>query len=299
VVSYNKHNGWQIIKNVKGLFIFAIITLIVFVNLVPGNAYVHSGDENYHVLHNCLPTGVGTYTNTTTDISINYYLPINSTQIKSFSYSLDENSNSTLSYLSKDATEAVIPSLTIQNFSKYIYYSISGPLENLANGNHTLRTFAYFIDGAVKSLWNQTFRVNTNFKEPQLIILSPQNQSTYTNEVPIVSNTNSNVIMAYYTFDSSSNNNWIPISGNATLTGLKEGYHTLTISVVTEANLQSVHADCRQTIEFYFDSSQNNLFLIMSNQTNIILIAVLTIAIVVIVVVFLYFKRNKVKDSNN
>lgn len=274
---------------------FALITLIVFVNLVTGNAYGPMEDGIYPVLHNCLPTGVGTYTNTTIDISINYYLPKNSTQIKSFSYSLDGNPNSTLSYISKDGTEAIVPSLAIQNFSKCIYYSISGPLENLANGNHALRTFAYLIDGAVKSLWNQTFRVDTNFKEPQLIILSPQNQSTYNNEVPIVFNTNSNVIMTYYTFDSSSSKNWIPISGNTTLTGLTEGHHSLTLFVVTEANTQSTQADCSQTIEFNFSSSQNYLLTLIGNQTNMALIAIWTVAIV-IVSVLLYFKRNKVKD---
>ncbi len=265
------------------LTIIAIISLMVIVNAMNAKALFGGGDGIYPVLSNCYPTGVGTYTNTTIDISINYYLPKNSTQINSYTYSLDEKSNSTLSYTAKDVAD-IFSSHSITDPSKYNHYSIYGTLENLTNDQHTLRTFAYFLNGTVKSLWNQTFRVNTNFKEPQLIVLSPQNQSTYNNGVPIVTNTNSKLLWAYYSLDSTSSETWVPFSGNMTLTGLSEGYHTLRISVKTEANAQSTQATSTQTVYFNFVSDKNALLIIL-------------IVIMAAVVAGLLFKMKKADNA--
>jgi hypothetical protein len=275
----------------------AIICFMTFLIMVSVNAQIPDAGECSSDLINCYPMGVGTYTNTSIDISMNYYLLKTSTQVRSFSYSLDGEPNSTLSYVSKDGSEAILPSLAMGAFSKYIYYYIYGPLENLTNANHRLQVYAYLLNETTWQIWNQSFRVNTEFVPPKLAVISPQNQSTYNNSVPIVFNTNSKVIWAYYGVDSSSRDTWTPLRGNTTLTGLTEGYHTLTIFVVTEANTQSTQASSEQTIEFNFRSSQNNPLLLINNQSNMTLIAVCAVVIIVIVAVLLYFKNIKAKAS--
>ena len=271
---------------------------MAFMNLVTVNAYLPEEDGIYTaVLSNCLPTG--TYTNASMDISINLYLLKNSTQIDSFSYSLDGASNSTLSHISKDGTEASVFLLSITDFSKYIYYSIFGSLENLANGNHRLQVYAYFLNGTARTIRNQPFMVNTDYVPPQLTVISPQNQSTYNNTVPLVFYTDSKVLWSYYSLDSSSSNtdSWIPFSGNMTLNGLSEGYHKLTISVQMEVNTQSARETCTQTVDFNFGSSQNNLLLSINNQENVVVIAIAVVAIVAVALV-IFYNRNKLKVSN-
>ena len=255
----------------------AIICAMIFVANV--RALDPFGDGIHTITSFHSPEPVGTYLETSIDISMDYYLQKILHRLILFP----------IAYWRFNATGFISKIADYPYSSNYLDYSISGKLTNLTNAEHKLWVYAYFSNGTEKIIHNgQPFRVNTNFEEPQLIVYSPQNQITYTDAVPIVFNTNSNVLMSYYSFGSSSSDNWIPFTGNTTLTGLSEGHHTLTIFVVTEANRQSTQADCRQTIDFDYSSSQNGgLMSMISNQANMILVTVILATIVIVAALML------------
>ena len=92
---------------------------------------------------------------------------------------------------------------------------------------------------------------------PILTVISPKNQATYTNQVPITYNINSKVIWSYYALDTvgePQSSDWKSFNANTTLTGLSQGSHKIVISVKTEANPPSVPVS-EQTISFNVDSS--------------------------------------------
>jgi hypothetical protein len=85
-------------------------------------------------------------------ISIEYnienYLP----QIDSFSFTLDNKPNSTLSFRISEVNMTVYSRDSPVRYVEGTKYTVSEPLENLANGNHTIIVYAYFSDGIVKSI---------------------------------------------------------------------------------------------------------------------------------------------------
>ncbi len=117
--------------------------------------------------------------------------------------------------------------------------SASGKLANLAEGNHNIIAYANLVDGRViKS--GCTFTVNTTFQCPEVTILSPLNQRTYTaKEVPLIYNIDGQVKYATYTLDNTSavNARVEGFVGNTTLSRLSEGQHTIYLSVLTELNI--------------------------------------------------------------
>ena len=247
----------------------------------------------YCTLHS--PSGVQTYTTTNVEIAMDYYQPINFTQIGSFCYSLDDNQNETLGFTSKVADK----SYGFMDYTwGYIDYYVSGELTNLTNAQHTITIYGYFSNETSTIIYNkQQFRVNTDFEEPQLIVSSPQNLSIYDNGVPLIYSTNSEILMAYYRLDSTSANlsdDWTTFSGNTTLTGLSNGSHRLTIFVVTEANTQSTQASCTETIDFSVNATENQT---NQNYTQLIILLIsLSSAVVVLLAVFL---RSHRKDRTN
>lgn len=142
-----------------------------------------------------------------------------------------------------DSNHKTIDNSIMLHFPFSSEYIISKTLTNLANDNYTFTIHAHYANGIVHVPLNSTFTVDTNFIEPKLTLLSPQNQTYNTDKVDVIYHVNSKVIWSYYAIDSISNSitneNWVPFKGNITLSGLSEGSHILAISVLTEASLHS------------------------------------------------------------
>ncbi len=149
-----------------------------------------------------------------------------------------------------DSNHKIIDSSLMLHVPLSTEYIISKTLTNLANGNYTYTINAHLANGTVHVPLNETFTVDSNFQEPKLTVLSPQNQTYNTTDIDVTFNVNSNLIWAYYRLDSSGQDSWTRFYGNMTLHGLAEGTHTLTISVKTEANEHSRNANSAQTVCF-------------------------------------------------
>jgi hypothetical protein len=227
------------------------------------------------------------YQNRTIDLSLDYGLPINWTQFNSFSYSLDGNINSTLTY-SKELVR------------DYNFYTVLKPLENLDDGNHTLQVYAFYTNGTAKVLLDYTFMVDTAFQPPTLTILSPLNQTTYgTNEAQITYNVDSKANWAYYKLDPQLTSVWMPLSGNITLTGLSEGSHKIVVTMQSQADYRILQPITQQTIYFTIDTAKNDSALPLDNQVSGIIVASIAIVIIVILAVALYKRKEaKVKSGN-
>jgi hypothetical protein len=181
------------------------------------------------------------------DISFDYNVQKNLTQVASFSYSLDKNANITLTSSVTDL------------FSDFNRYSVFKPLGNLANGNHTLTVYAYFTNETVSSIIDITVTVDTAFIPPTPFIISPLNQTTYnTNEVPLIYTIDSKIFHSYYSLDTA---NYafgrIEFTGNITLTDLSEGSHTFRLSLETESHSLLRYEYFFLTVSFTVDSNQS------------------------------------------
>jgi hypothetical protein len=205
---------------------------------------------------NPLPT---IYTNPNVDISFDYSIENYSTQIDSFSFSLDKKANITLSFKTSQTNMSVRDTLV-----EGTKYSVSKPLENLANGDHTLTVYAHYSNETIRPILNTTFTVDTTVTDPFTpCIISPQNQTTYnTTQVPLTYAVNKilrsyysvDVLWSYYSIDDSDLRYH---EGNITLPSLSEGQHKLTLAVaytVSRSNLAyQVTTQTIDTIFFYVD----------------------------------------------
>jgi hypothetical protein len=232
--------------------VFALTTVLVIIFLMEPIAQVTVVKANFY------PFGLPRisvrspystpyiYVKPNVDISFDYNVPNNLTQVDSFSFSLDKNANSTLT----------------SNKSNYFYsstrYSVSKTLENLANGNHTITVYAYFSNGTVSPILDTTITVDTTFIPPIPFMISPLNQTTYnTKQVPLTYTINSKILWSYYSIDAT---DYIPdfrgFSGNITLPSLSEGSHKLKLVVTTESRSTTTYSDTVQTTYFNIDSKQ-------------------------------------------
>jgi hypothetical protein len=183
------------------------------------------------------PTDWKVYTNTTIPLSISALVRNGSTEVVCFLYSLDGGANVTLTDLTRE-----------NDVGGYTFRGV-GVLENLAEGNHTLRAYSQDHAGREMSA-SLEFMIDTQFKNP-ITLLSPQN-ITYTAS----SNNKTDVEL---TFVSSEKINWIAywlddfdgapvkdgrITGNMTLTDLPLGNHKVAVTVGT------VRGPYSQTVEF-------------------------------------------------
>src|SRR4030066_2362877 len=158
-------------------------------------------------------------------------------------YSLDGKANVTLTNLTKrdnvwywTTTEGV--------FAQGKAFSTEASLGNLADGNHTLTVYAHYADGKEMSK-SREFTVDTNYKPwnpPELVLLSPQNQTYTATEIQLTFATNEAILSANYLLDNRGGNAsqyLMGLMGNTTLTGLSNGIHKLTVTVWTERGLAS------------------------------------------------------------
>jgi hypothetical protein len=234
--------------------IFALTTLLVIIFLMQPIAQVAVVKANFYpfgiptVEQHSPQTAPYIYLTPNVDISFDYNLQKNLTQVSSFSYSLDKNPNSTLT-----STKSNL-------FSDYNRYSVFKTLENLSNGNHTLTVYAYFTNKTVSSIIDITITVDTTFIPPKPIMISPLNQTTYnTKNVPLIYTMNLKIFESYYSLDTA---NYaigrIDFTGNTTLTNLSEGSHKLRLSLRTESHTFTVYEYFFLTVSFTIDSNQTS-----------------------------------------
>ncbi len=135
-------------------------------------------------------------------------LPAPKTNLVELSYILDGGSNVKLSITRYET------SLTC--FGK-------GTLTNLTDGYHKVTAVSVDSKGNVLSD-STTFLVNTTLRFPALL-LSPNNTTYYSKEIPLTYTINDPKYTVYYQLDDSSKQ--IILTGNTTLSGLSEGQHTI------------------------------------------------------------------------
>jgi hypothetical protein len=205
----------------------------------------------------------------------------NESDITFIRYSLDGKANVTLANLTKEdnvwywtTTEGV--------FAQGKAFSTEASLGNLTDGNHTLTVYAPYADGKEMSK-SREFTVDTHYKYPEIVVLSPQNTTYASNEVPLTWTCDEQILSANYFLDEPLYGA-TPMSGNTTLTGLSNDTHTITVFVLTErgqANSQTVHFTVAQETE-----SQPTPF-------STLLVVAVTLAVVAVVAVSLlvYFKK--------
>jgi hypothetical protein len=175
------------------------------------------------------------YTNTSLPLDVVVNILNNSPEILRILYCVDENSNVTLTNLTKTDHVWFDPNKVGSEFH------VTSILDNLAEGNHTLKVYSQ--DAAGKEMSSSVeFTIDTHYKYPEIVILSPQNKSYAATEVPLVFTCDEQIVSADYILDPPLYGS-TTLPGNTTLTGLSNGTHTITVYVFTErgqANSQTV-----------------------------------------------------------
>jgi hypothetical protein len=123
-----------------------------------------------------------------------------------------------------------------------------GTLGNLTDGYHKVTAVSVDSEGNVLS-GSTTFLVNTTLRFPT-ILLSPNNITYYSKEIPLTYTINDPKYTVYYRLDDSSKQ--ITLTGNTTLTGLSEGQHTIT--AVASDHKTGTGLYSKQTANFTIDT---------------------------------------------
>ena len=181
------------------------------------------------------PSSTEVYTNTTIPLKVYAIIHIDAPDIVHFLYCVDENSNVTLTNLNK-AEVGIHPSEL-----GYEFYA-SSVLENLIEGNHTLKLYSFDVADEWMS-YSVEFMVDTHFKSP-LLVVSPKNRTYTTSEVDVTFVCGEEIRFADYQL----NGRGDPLYENFTLSGLSIGEHKLKVVVWTVRGVFS------QTL--YFSISQ-------------------------------------------
>jgi hypothetical protein len=121
---------------------------------------------------------------------------------------------------------------------------------------------------------------------PSISIISPENQTYQTPDIPLVFSSDKNIILTQYSLDGQQN---ITIKGsNTTITGLSNGAHSITIYANdTYGNIGN------QTTNFTVNKPQNEIF---GNTATIAAIAV-PVAVICIVASLLIYRRHRIKKN--
>jgi hypothetical protein len=201
-----------------------------------------------------LPT---VYESSNVQLSFELNIENSHSQIDAFSCILDYKARTYLNFKTSPINMTVWtpgPPLLVVEGTRYL---VSEPLQNLANGNHTLKVYAHFSNGTVTSIVDTRITVDTNYVDPLLpVIVSPLNQTTYnTTQVPLIYTTNNKVLWSYYSLDGSDLSYF---EGNITLPSLSEGQHELTFSVVynlsrTDSTNEWYTTQKMNSVTFYVD----------------------------------------------
>jgi hypothetical protein len=224
------------------------------------------------------------YTNTSIPLNVAVNILHDSPEIVRILYCVDESSNVTLTNLTRRDNEWFDP------YKWGSVFQATSILNDLAEGNHTLKVFVQDASGE-EMFRSVEFTVDTHFKYPEVLVLSPENKTYATAEVPLTWICNEQIVSAHYTLDDlfkplSGNSAFAgnaTLPGNTTLTELSNGTHTITVNVITGRGFAS------QTVSFTVNPA-------VQQQTEAFpttLVVAVSIAVVVAVGVLVYFKKRK------
>src|SRR4030067_1472250 len=102
-----------------------------------------------------------------------------SPEITSIAYCLDGKENITISNIAKGGEFAAGVD------TKGISLIANTTLHDLAEGDHKLKAYSFDINGQIMSA-ETVFTVDSSYKSPQVTIISPQNKTYTTNNVPLI-----------------------------------------------------------------------------------------------------------------
>lgn len=208
-----------------------------------------------------------------------------SPEITSINYSLDEQTSVSLRNFTKSNLGYFGPAGTGFAISaKFI-------LENLSEGNHTLKAYSLDAEGknmstSVKFTVEPGYESPRPYDNPRVLLLSPQNQTYFNSEIPLVFVMNGEIKSAYYFLDYNGREP-VSIAGNITLTGLSEGTHTIYVSATT-----GIGGWATQITSFNINSTQADNPLILKNQILPITLVAISITLVA-AGLLVYFKKSK------
>jgi hypothetical protein len=206
-------------------------------------------------------------------------------------YSLDGKANVTLANLTKE-DNVWYWTTTKGVFAQGKAFSTNASLGNLTNGNHTLTVYAHYADGKEMSKSTE-FTVDTNYKlpvwyPPEIVLLSPQNQTYTSTEVPLTFATNETILYVNYVLDPLEGNGSQYLTGNTTLAGLSDGMHKLIVTVHTERGI-----------------AQQSTFFTVSQETEtrqpfptvpVVVVSIVSVVVALGILVYLKRRKNQVID---
>jgi hypothetical protein len=223
-------------------------------------------------------------------LSINVSLPKSTTASFSFLdnvyYQADWLANQTYLYNSKGLSDEI----RSDNSPERQYFSYSGVLNGVPEGSHSLTIYAegggwyppqgvkqsgFFIDG------NLTVFFTVDNTPPIVTILSAENKTYYTSDVPLSVLTNEPVAQTSYSLDGQTN---ITVTGNATLAGLSVGEHNLTVYFWDSAG----NIGASKTVTFNISNQKPFPTAIVAAVSTVVAVAVGTGLLI-------YFRRRKRK----
>ena len=224
------------------------------------------------------------YENSSLLLEIHVYMLNDSPRLRSISYSLDGQ-----------------PSVYLYNFTTLRPsswgkdrqgYTVGAKvdLENLSEGNHTVKAYAIDVNGKEMST-SQNFTVNSHYEVTVLRVLSPANITYSTKEIPLIFTVNGEFKNASYYFSEPFNPTRVAVAGNTTLTGLSDGFYKIGFTVDAENGKASA------LLGFTINSTLANNLLNIQNQLLPITIAAIATSLVIVMAVILY-KRKKSKVTN-
>jgi hypothetical protein len=217
------------------------------------------------------------YTNNSVQLNVGVNVLTGDPEIVYIRYSIDGNANVTLSDLMKTGQEYFAPNKTGYTFHVY------ETLNNLAEGNHTLKVYSQDAAGKEMS-FSTEFTINTHYKYPQVTILSPQNKTYTTTEVPLTWTCDEQIKSANYFLDEPLYGS-TTLLGNTTLTGLSNGTHTITVYAFTQkgqANSQTVYFTVNPETHQQTEPLPTTL-----------LLALLIASVIAVTGLLVYFKKHK------
>jgi hypothetical protein len=167
------------------------------------------------------------------------------------------------------------------NWNMLYKLSITANFTDIPDGRHHLTFYAHIHDGSPGSS-SVDFTINA---PPSIVILSPENETYETEDLPLFFTVNEPVKWVGYSLDGKEN---VTVTGNSTITNLTNGFHSITVY----ANDTSGNMGTSQTMNFYV----NKPGVIMPlNSTQTIIAVSVVIAVVVAIGVGLQIYRKKHK----
>jgi len=257
----------------RAVVVIAILIIALSMETIPQSLTVQANPYGEPVLYpdilisNPQQEAYMIYYNTTIPLSIRIRVPVNYQQIGSVYYNLDNGPNK---------------SLPLNFESQILVYGATDVLLNVSEGRHTLKAFTNEL------FTQQTFMVDTTYRDPTITMLCPQNQ-TYDSEVmPLSFYINASIFDACYIIDSNPTyeTNRTGFSGNTTLGSLSNGPHNVTVCLHVQSSKYYQNRYIEQTTYFTVDTK-----IASDNHVSTIALAVDSVVIFVVVSIVVFRTR--------